>query len=886
MWKLAWNSMRYYRSQTFAILASIILTAGLLSGISSLLYSSRQSDLQNSKTIYGEWHYRIPVDEALFREIKSSENGNGYDLEQCGKVEYRDAVEEPFHISFLYADETYRTMAHRELAEGEYPKKENEIASDRYTLSNLHFSGRIGDSVTIGEKEYIVTGIVQSEWAANAEDMQVFVGEQFAGTGKWDEIYLKFREEQKLYQQLDAFLEEYNLSGEAAEANDEVVSYLHGEKPEGIYNIVKFALTDKNGNFTYIILKLQEEYNLAFYGMLLLLCLFSLFVIYSIFNISVSKRISQYGIMQTLGIDEKSILGSMMAELWMLFLPGYPAGCLLSNGILKIFYGKLDNVFGNYVLKSPGTGTKISGADQIAAAGHEASYHISWTAVVTGFVFLMASMLYIAYMTVRSMRRQTLRQVMSESGEIGITGRRIYSLRHSNMSDVLVKKFMFAKKRKFIGILVSLSLGGSIFFCTTYMVENLKIHVQMSMKSDDGLGSEYRISEKSDSLADTIPENVAERIKAMPELAKVYATKYTLGEVTIRHEELKWKEYFDERNQDRDFIQDYGGICVEHENGDYGIKYDVYGYEPEMLEELNAFVLEGEISQADIEADNKVIVVANMDGQGNYDFYGKHPGDMISLKVPKSLQCEKEILRFQSSLENYVEKDFEIAAIVSRPLAREEYFLNRNGWEQVSQGIIMTNRQMEKNYGIRDYSIINASKREGADGEMVSARLLKELQNVPWAALQDYTMAIETQQNYLRQQQLFFSGIGAVLLLISLFHIMNSMNYSILARRREFGIMRAMGITDSRFYRMILKEGLLYGVCADILLFLLFHGVFRTFMDYYMRHVIQFLHISAGVPVGVFLLVFILNILIALIAVYVPARKIVKSNIIDEISRS
>ena len=46
MLKLAWKYMRYYKSQTLAILASIILTAALLSGISSLIYSSQKTMAQ------------------------------------------------------------------------------------------------------------------------------------------------------------------------------------------------------------------------------------------------------------------------------------------------------------------------------------------------------------------------------------------------------------------------------------------------------------------------------------------------------------------------------------------------------------------------------------------------------------------------------------------------------------------------------------------------------------------------------------------------------------------------------------------------------------------------------------------------------------------------
>ena len=156
MLKLAWKYMRYYKSQTFAIFASILLTASLLSGISSLIYSSQKSDLANSKTIYGDWHYYIETDKELFNSVESGEKGKGYTLEQCGKMEIRDVVAEEFMICFIHADETYRQMAHRDLLEGTFPEKENEIAADGFVLSNLGFSGNLGDSLRIGEKEYIV----------------------------------------------------------------------------------------------------------------------------------------------------------------------------------------------------------------------------------------------------------------------------------------------------------------------------------------------------------------------------------------------------------------------------------------------------------------------------------------------------------------------------------------------------------------------------------------------------------------------------------------------------------------------------------------------------------------------------------------------------------
>ncbi len=862
MLKLACKYMRYYKSQTFAILASIILTASLLSGISSLLYSSQKSELANKKIMYGDWHYRIRADRGLKKDVESRGSGKGYVVDSCGIKETRKVITEPYQIAFVNVDENYMGMAHRELVEGSYPKKADEIAADRYTLRNLGISGGPGSVVRLDGEKYTLTGIVRGEWSAGTDEMEIFVGEDFVGEDKQSCLYIRFSEEEKLYRQIQAFQEEYRISGDMIEPNGEVVSALSGEEPDSIYDIVKFALTDERGNFTYIILKLQSEYNLAFNGMLFLLCLFSLCVIYSIFNISAAKRTAEYGIMQMLGISGMRVGGTLVIELWILFLVGYPAGCLIGNGILSIFYRRLTSVYTE----------KTSAMVEAGAEG----FHIAWQAIAAGFFFLFAAMAVIGFMTIRSMQKSTLRQTMA--GDTSFIGRRrkIYSKRHTNLANVVVRKFMFSNKKKALGILVSLSIGGCVFLCASYMVENLKIHAEMSMKSDDGLGSDYRISMKSRALSDTIPEAAAEEIRDIPETSDVYASKYILGELTIQKEELEWDEYFDEMNKDAYFQQRFGGICVEKEDGTYGIKYDVYGYDEEMIEQLQEFVLEGEISPDDMEKKNKIIAVANRDGQGNYDFYGKHPGDTVKIRAPKNLDCPEEVLRFNAAKEQYAEKEFEVAAIVSRALAQEEEFLNAGGWNGC-QSLIMTNRQMEGQFGISDYSFIHVSAADGEDTEEVGACLLEKIEDVPKAVLRDYTTAIETQKNYLRRQQLFFSGIAAILLVISLFHIMNSVNYSVLSRRREYGIIRAMGITGAGFYRMIFRTGIWYGLLADLFIILFYNIVLRRVMDYYMAHVVQFLHFTAGVPVRLTAAVMLLNLLLAVTAVMVPARRIVKA---------
>ena len=87
------------------------------------------------------------------------------------------------------------------------------------------------------------------------------------------------------------------------------------------------------------------------------------------------------------------------------------------------------------------------------------------------------------------------------------------------------------------------------------------------------------------------------------------------------------------------------------------------------------------------------------------------------------------------------------------------------------------------------------------------------------------------------------------------------------------------------FYKMILRTGILYGLLADVFIFLLYNLVLRRVMDYYMAHVLQFLHLASHVPNLVLIGIMALNVVIAVVAVMFPAWKIGRENIIYEIRR-
>ena len=145
-----------------------------------------------------------------------------------------------------------------------------------------------------------------------------------------------------------------------------------------------------------------------------------------------------------------------------------------------------------------------------------------------------------------------------------------------------------------------------------------------------------------------------------------------------------WPEYYmgsenPEENildADSDMVEKFNGRLVRKANGEYGLKVNIYGYDDRMLNELNDYLLEGEIDPEKMREEDTVILATLMDGQGNYDGISVSPGDALSVRIPKTAQTE--LLKFQGEDSLYQNSDLQVQAVVSRTLARVDQFLR--GW--------------------------------------------------------------------------------------------------------------------------------------------------------------------------------------------------------------
>ena len=158
----------------------------------------------------------------------------------------------------------------------------------------------------------------------------------------------------------------------------------------------------------------------------------------------------------------------------------------------------------------------------------------------------------------------------------------------------------------------------------------------------------------------------------------------------------------------------------------------------------------------------------------------------------------------------------------------------------------------------------------------------KLAKNISRCVVKDYSEQIRQQNLYLYQKMFFYYGIAAVLLGISLLHIMNSMQYLVAARKREFGILRAMGITDAGFKRMLAKEGLCYGIYSGVTVTVIYFVV-QKILYYFLVHVYLYLHPGAFVSGAALGGILLLNVGICVGVTLLSGRAVLREGIVEEI---
>ncbi|MDO4260775.1 MAG: FtsX-like permease family protein [Eubacteriales bacterium] len=191
--------------------------------------------------------------------------------------------------------------------------------------------------------------------------------------------------------------------------------------------------------------------------------------------------------------------------------------------------------------------------------------------------------------------------------------------------------------------------------------------------------------------------------------------------------------------------------------------------------------------------------------------------------------------------------------------------------------VICSDETFERLTGEQDYSLIGVQLEKEADDETAAQIVALAADDVVFSDLRESNR--QDRATYLASALVVYSFL-AILALIALFNIINSVSMSVAARTKQYGVMRAVGMDDGQLVRMIASEaftyafsGLLIGCGAGLLLSRLL----------YVRLLTRYFGMPWKLPAALLGMIVIFDLAAAAAAVFAPARRILRTAVTEAV---
>ena len=340
------RTMKENKTRTIVTIIGVILSTAMITAVVTLGGTFQNFFIEYTKEQDGSWHVAglsLPVKEAEKAE-KQAEVVNSTKVAELGYARYEHLLS-PM-MPYLYVQsfsENTRSMLPVALKEGKFPEKQNEVIIPDYLNANLEEGNQIliGDTLPLelGEREYKGERLSQinSYMGTETKAEESFVPKEkreFTVVGIYDYSSLVTSVGAPGY---EVYAGPGNETGSYTdiyvELKDIKKTYDFQKEVFGGYG----SVTHESLLRWYGVVN-NDRFSTVYTGLLLILTAVimtgSVLLIYNAFSISLRERSTQFGLLSSLGATKKQLRQSMRYEAFMVSLIGIPLGVL--SGIAGI----------------------------------------------------------------------------------------------------------------------------------------------------------------------------------------------------------------------------------------------------------------------------------------------------------------------------------------------------------------------------------------------------------------------------------------------------------------------------------------------------------------------------------------------------------------------
>ena len=819
------------KKRTLAASLSIVLSVIMLTSVGIIVKSYNEKLIESYGSMFGNYHaYYANIEYTMTNRISAMQP-----IQEVGtSLTLGDTVLGDKPLSITGVDDVSAGMLNIKAIEGRLPEDTNEIIIEKWILDTFGTKLSIGDKLKLTvvlyndagqlinpgiEADFILCGIAEDSYGSSA-----------ALKGK---SYVSLATAEQYIPNVDKRYRQYFK----VEDSHKIASALGKVRELGrIKAKNENDLGDYRENNTYV-KAVEDAYKsrrlIAVIDIIVALA--AIMVIFNVFNISVVERIKQLGLLRAIGITPKQVKILLLGEALLLGVIFVPVGII--SGILAIRLLLLIGANVGYMdLK-----VKLDS-------------FIIILPLVTGFVSIFIAVYYSARAGSKVSVIESLNsdnKVLKHKAEMSSTKNRLMMLTMGQTGKMAFVNLSRNKKR-FFATVISISISIALFLSINYLVRCLDPVYQMRKF----IGSDYVLNFGFNKEINEYPVETINELRDLKGVLSVVGYKLLNTSFEDEFDSLTESgiKYIEERVKVDDYDKEL------YNKGKYGFLSTVIGLDDSLLEEIDSSFIDVVADTEPRENAGKAYLVQNY----NYEDYTKFKaGDTITMTYTY----------LEGKTWHHVEKDFEIVKLL------DEIPITMNIRDAGSVAVIIDERTFERLYGLKGYQKIEVHIDKNADKKLIEEKLMKIAASQKYGKFVSFEEDVQKMKKLQTQIALILYALIFVIALVGLINIVNTMSINIVLRKREFGVMRAIGVSKKQLRSMILKEGFLYGLVSSILGCAI--GVYLIRVIYYAAR--KGLFMELYYDYGAIASAVFVTILLSILSTVIPLKRITKQNIVESI---
>ncbi len=883
--KVTLKSLKKNKTRTIVTIIGIMLSAAMICAVTTFTSSMQNFALDSAIYEKGDWHSSVSyVTTEEFEKVSNDER-----VSQCAyaqslgyaKIESENKYKP--YINVVAGDKAeYYNMAPVHLVSGRLPQSPDEIVLSEQFYSDGNSGFKEGDKVTLTLGKRTVQGLElgqQNLVYTNDPDTneEVLVDEEFvAGESRTYTVV-------GICERPD-YCEDYNAPGYTAftvsdsKPVDDLSMdiYYKMNNPEEVYSFAEEmglnAIHNKDV-LMYMGVSRYENFLAVLVGLatvvIILIVAGSVALIYNAFSISVSERTKQFGLFSSIGATKKQLRKMVLFEALVVSAIGIPLGILVGIGGIGITLMLIGHKFNSIVGGAP----------------VEMQICVTWQSILIAVIIAIVTVLISAWIPSVRATRVSAVEAIRQSTDIKAKQKQIKTSKLTyklfGLPGVLAVKQFKRNKKKYRATVISLFMSIVLFISASAFTEYLVDSVTTSM-TPPAYDLTYTVYD--DQLSSKTPDEILKLLKSDKYVTKgTYTKKSTvLGVIPAEYISDQMMQAYGGKAKDFDYA------CAIHFVEDAEFK--------KMLKDNNLNEKDFYNSDAPAAIAYDISTVFDQEQQKYY-----------TLDILKGDKCEAIFTAYKSVEGYYVSNVFEENGkkwVEYCSAEKSEEYIRKPYDECATEHTLKSVKTIEDAAMFMDTSraalnlaypismmdkVLPESEREKynsytfyleSDNHAVSFENIQKTLSENGFSTQDfYDIAADNEinTNLITIIQVFAYGFVILISLISVANVFNTISTNINLRRREFAMLKSVGMTQKGFNKMMNFECLLYGAKALALGLPVSFGV--TYLIY--RAITQGYETEFYLPLKAIAIAIISVFLVVFVTMMYAMRKIKKDNPID-----